>query len=204
MAAHKGRKGRTGKSTPLLPMPLAGLPPEHQLASGKAMRSEWTDPDDLEPNRRVARVITGYRGFDPLRKCRMRHGDRSSITERHVMAADILRALADGARIGFAPVRDLSMPVQSIFYRPLTGPSRLAERQARCWRRFVRAMASFTRPQRELLTLCALMNVSIARIAEARGCNPPRLMGELVAVLDQLEQYFSSEIDHLRDHGEAE
>jgi hypothetical protein len=62
------------------------------------MQAEWRDPADLSPSAaKTARTITGYRGYDPLRKCLKRHGAASSITERHVMAADILRGLADGA-----------------------------------------------------------------------------------------------------------
>jgi hypothetical protein len=147
--------------------------------------------------------VHGYRTFDPLRKCRKRHGDASSITERHVVAADLLRGLADGAAIGFSAPRDLSLPVQAVTHRPRFGPGRLAERQARCWRRFVKAMAAFTRAQRELLTLVVLTNNSVHRIAAARRINPPRLMGELVACLDQLEQHFASEVDEALARGLA-
>jgi hypothetical protein len=177
-------------------LPSLQTPPEAQLANRFTMQGEWADPDDNRPTAaRTARTVVGYRGFDPLRKCRRRHGNGSSITERHVVAADLLRGLADGAAIGFSAPRDLSMPIQAIVYRPSTGPGRLAERQARCWRRFVRCMAMFTRAQRELLTLVVLLNNSVHRVAAARDINPPRLMGELVACLDQLEQHFAPEVD---------
>jgi hypothetical protein len=119
------------------------------------------------------------------------------------VAADILRGLADGAAIGFTAPRDLSLPVQAIVYRPSMGPTRTAERQARCWHRFVKVMAIFTRTQRELLTLVVLLNTSVQRIATVRGLQAPALMGTLVACLDQLDQHFSREVDEALARGLA-
>jgi hypothetical protein len=42
--------------------------------------------------------------------------------------------------------------------------------------------------------LVVLMNFAVARIAEARQCSLAGPMGELMAVLDQLERHFASEI----------
>jgi hypothetical protein len=196
-------KRRPGKQATLFPLPSLVEPPAVQLVNQTAMKAIWTDPEDVNPNRKLAREITGFRGFDPLRKCRMRHGDASSITERHIAAADILRGLADGACIGFSPLKEHMLPVTSIVYRPVAGPPRYAERQARCWRHFVRTMAIFTRPQRELLALVVLMNIAVARVATARQVPPSRLMGEMVAILDQLEQHFASEIDRELGHSIA-
>jgi hypothetical protein len=193
---------RRNRRTTLPPLPSLAQPPDIQRDTHKVMRDEWRDPDDMTPNAaRTARNIVGWRGFDPLRKCRKRHGDASSITERHVAAADILRGLADGAAIGFSAPVDLSLPVTAIAYRPSTGPTRNAERQARCWHRFVKVIALFTRTQRELITLVVLTNTSVHRIAMARRIHPPRLMGELVAVLDLLDQYFSGEVDEALARG---
>jgi hypothetical protein len=197
------RKGR-GRRPTLPALPSLQPPPEAQLANRYAMRGEWRDPDDTTPTAaRVARTVVGYRGYDPLRKCRRRHGDASSVTERHIVAADILRGLADGAAIGFTAPRDLSLPVQAVTYRPSLGPTRTAERQTRCWRRFVKAMAVFTRAQRELLTLAVLLNTSVHRIAAARGLQAPILMGQLVACLDMLAQHLAAEVDEAMARGLA-
>jgi hypothetical protein len=48
-----------------------------------------------------------------------------------------------------------------------------------------------------------LLNTSVHRIATARGIFAPRLQGQLVACLDQLEQHFSSEIDEALARGLA-
>jgi hypothetical protein len=72
-------------------------------------------------------------------------------------------------------------------------------RQAKCWRRFVSAMAVFTKLQRELLTEVVLLNRSVAKLVAAwteagRRCSTGGIMGQLVAALDQLADYFRDEI----------
>jgi hypothetical protein len=61
----------------LPPLPsLIETPSAAQLASSKAMGSEWRDPRDVTPSAtRTARMIRGWRSCDPLRACRQRHGD---------------------------------------------------------------------------------------------------------------------------------
>ena len=200
MAKRRGKRMTQPTLPPLAS--LAELPPEAQRINGKVMKAEWWDPTDLTPNAaRTARTVIGYRGFDPLRKCLKRHGAASSITSQHIVAADLLRAWGDGARIGFSASRDAGLPVTSIIYRPMTGPTKTAQHQARCWRRFVRVMAIFTRPQRELLTSAVLMNIAVSRIAEARGCCPRRTMGELTACLDMLVTFLDSEVRDVIDRG---
>jgi hypothetical protein len=71
--------------------------PEQRLANKTAMSATWRDPEDTNTAARTAREIRGHRAFDPLRRCLQRHGPSSSITADHITAADILRALADGA-----------------------------------------------------------------------------------------------------------
>jgi hypothetical protein len=171
------------------------------LASGKAMRGEWRDPGDVTPSAtRTARTIKGWRRGDPLRACRQRHGEACGITERHILAADRLRSYADGAAIGFSGERDVSLPVTRIIYRPSAGPGPAALLQARCWRNFVRAMAIFTADQRQFVTFILLLNRPPAqwvmeRRAVGLSCNPGWAMGQLIALLDQLEAHLSSEID---------
>jgi hypothetical protein len=185
---------------PILPS-LVEDPPAAQLASGKVMCSEWRDPSDVTPSAtRTARTIRGWRTGDPLRACRQRHGDACGISERHILAADRLRSYADGAAIGFSSERDLWQPVTRIIYQPSTGPGPVALRQARCWRNFVRAMAIFTVGQRQFITFVLLLNRAPAQWVKERraagvSCNPGWAMGQLIALLDQLEAHLSSEID---------
>jgi hypothetical protein len=195
------RKASRKRSTlPALPS-LMESPPAAQLASGKVMPGEWRDPSDVTPSAtKTVRTIKGWRSGDPLRACRQRHGDHYGITERHILAADRLRSYADGAAIGFSRERDLSLPVTRIIYHPSTGPGPAALRQARCWKNFARAMATFTPEQRQFLTFVLLLNRRPAQWVKERraagvSCNPSWVMGQLIALLDQLEAHLSREID---------
>jgi hypothetical protein len=201
---RRTRKKLNGDTVTTLPiLPSLATPPLAQREAGKVMKAEWRDPEGLNPNARLTREVKGWRGYDPLRKCLERHGSASSITEKHVIAADQLRLLADGACVGFSPPRDTGLPVHSIQYRPLTGPGQAALRQARCWHRFVKVMANFTRSQRELLTEVVLMNRPVSRVAEERGRTPAHLMGHLEAILDQLVGYFADEVDRAIGRAQA-
>ena len=177
MAIRRGRRGPT-----LSPLPAICVPPEARLHNKSAMPASWTDPDDTSPSAaRTARVISGYRHFDPLRRCRTRHGERCGITLEHVTAADLLRHWADGAAIGFSTPRDLSLPVTAIQFRPSSGPGIKAQRQTRCWRQFVRVMAIFTKEQRQLMTGVVLLNQSVsAWCAERRAARARRIQGHAV------------------------
>jgi hypothetical protein len=201
-------KRRPSRRPSLVPLPSLTEPPQPiRLVNLSAMRSEWRDPAETMPSTtRTVKTVTGYRGFDPLRRCFQRHGDRCDITERHIVAADILRRLADGAAIGFSGERDLSVPITSITYRPVTGPAPLALKQAKCWAGFVRAMAIFTRDQRALLTWVVLLNRTVDRwCKEKRAAGEivfaAYLMGRLTACLDLLEQHFASEVDQAIKRG---
>lgn len=99
-------KHRPGKARSLPPLPSTMIaPPEIRLANHSVMRATWRDPIDISPNaRRTAKEITGFRAACALR--RMLHHDaaRSSITEEHILAADLLRLQVDAVLIGFLPV----------------------------------------------------------------------------------------------------
>src|SRR6478736_2357799 len=82
------------------PHDALGPPRVRQVVPGPAqvMRATWRDPDDLRPNARRAREITGYRSSCQLRRMSVQRG--SPITEAHIVAADHLRSLADLSRVG--------------------------------------------------------------------------------------------------------
>ena len=88
---------KTRKARQPLPLPDLTSPPEIRLANATAMKSSWIDPDDLRPNARRAREITGWR---PIRKALHQYSDRSQFTDLHVLAADRLRQDADAVAIG--------------------------------------------------------------------------------------------------------
>jgi hypothetical protein len=167
------------------------------------MKSDWTDPTDLTPSAaRTARTIAGYRGFDPLRWCLRRHGDRSSITVEHIYAADMLRRYADAIAIGVSGRKNrLNLQYLDLMLTPKLGPTHAEVTQARAWRPFIRAMAMYTTDERSMITAVVLLNHSVIRWCEAiyqeTGIQPSqhREMGRLVSCLDRLVEHFRSEID---------
>jgi hypothetical protein len=164
------------------------------------MRASWRDPTDTSPSAaRTAREITGYRAYCPLRRCLQRHGSASSVTLRHIAAADQLRGLFDGSRLGFSGLRDWR-PVTAIHYRPMAGPTRTALRQLRCRQDFDAAWSLFGDEERVLLGIVVLANTSINRLVEQRRAagipaSANRLMERLTETLERLAEYFGEAIE---------
>lgn len=130
-------------------------------------KGEWRDPDDITPTAvRTARTIQGYRQFDPLRL--MLHREGSSITERHVFAADRLRRAVDIAAIGLSGLRDL-LPVTSLAYGPVSGPTKAASRQARASREVGRVWGLYTQGQRDMLIGVVIQNRTLASWCRERA-----------------------------------
>jgi hypothetical protein len=155
---------------------------------------------------RTARTITGYRTYCPLRRYRERQGSFGSITERHILAADELRRLADAVVIGFGGRRDM-LTIQSLTYGPRSGPTVAALRQAKAWLPYRRAMKLFCQGQRELIAHVILLNWTVARWTErlresGLTADPKQELGRLVSILDVLAEHFGSEIDKGLERGE--
>jgi hypothetical protein len=187
----KSRKRRGAKGTTTL-QPLASLemgPPEVQRITGKVFKTSWADPEDMRPNAREARTVTGHRAYCPLRWCRKRHGDRSAFTVEHIEAADRLRAAWDGARLGFAGLKDWR-PISSIQYRPSTGPGTAARRQLGCRKAFDKAWALFDDRSRALLASVVLMNLSIAQTSETLSITKALASQRLAESLAMLVRHF--------------
>jgi hypothetical protein len=164
------------------------------------MRSEWRDPTDMMPSAiRTVKTITGYHRFCPLRRCRWRHGRSSIVSEKHILAADRLRTLADAVAYGFTGKRDMWIYIQSNF-RPVSGPNRAALKQVRACYEFHRVMKPFDAEQREALTAVVLLNMSVAAWcrelrSQERPTNERRTRQALVVCLDMLAEHFASEIE---------
>jgi hypothetical protein len=54
--------------TTLAILPSLATPPLAQRATGKVMKAERRDQENMNPNARLAREVKGWRGYDPLRK----------------------------------------------------------------------------------------------------------------------------------------
>jgi hypothetical protein len=190
----KTRKRRGAKGTTTL-QPLVSLetgPPEVQRITGKVFKTSWADPDDMRPNAREARTVTGHRAYCPLRWCRKRHGDRSAFTVDHIEAADRLRSAWDGARLGFSGLKDWR-PITAIQYRPSTGPGTAAKRQLGCRTTFDRVWSALDDQQKAVLASVVLFNVSLGETRERLGWSRNRLLDILVGALERLYPHFGIE-----------
>jgi len=149
----------------------------------------------MRPNAREAREITFFRRYCPLRRMQAQHGTRSQITERHIIAADWLRQIADLTRFGLSPLRD-NAPVLSIAYGPRAGPSAAALLSSIASREFRRTILRFTIGQRLMLTAVVLLNQSVNAWCEENHIVTPQIeMGRLLAILDLLAEHCAAEID---------
>lgn len=179
-------------------------PPSVRLANQSVMRSSWRDPTDLTPSaRRTAREITGFRAACALRRMLHHDAGRSSITEEHILAADLLRLQVDAVLIGFSGRREL-MPVQAMMYGPRTGPSMAALRSVKAWKPLQRALALFTEAERRLLTWVVLENRSVTSWCSAqrelgRLISVNRAMQTLVEILDRLVEHYDVADDRRDD-----
>jgi len=170
-------------------------PPRAQQTHGKAMRASWRDPDDLRPNARRVREITGWHTFDPLRI--MAKDPSSSVTEEHIRAADYLRWLSDIAAGGLCS-RDNILPIGASVHLPRLGPTSAAQRSERAGRDFIRAMKRFSTETRWLILCIVIWNRTLEEWCRERQrllrTETERLMG----ALDLLAEHFSTEIDERR------
>ena len=181
----------------MAPHDPAGPARVRQVYDGPAalMRANWRDPEDMRTQARRAREIGGWRSYCPLR--RMASYRNSQITERHIIAADHLRMLADSAIHGFS-AREGMMPIGAVAYGPRPGPSAAAVAQAFAAHDLSRVLRRFTAPQQWMLVHVVLLNRTLTAWCGGReGLNPQVEMGRLVCSMDQLEEYYSSEIDRV-------
>ena len=185
--------------------PLINLPPAHRLESrgaARVMKTEWVDPDDIRPTAaRTARHISGWRSYCPLR--RMMSGRSSQITERHILAADMLRGQVDLAVIGRGAREMIALQRG---FGPVSGPSRNAIQQVWASVQARRALNRLSPSGRIMLTEIVLFNNSIQAwcIMRAGGGRTPNKdveMGRLLVILDILAEHYAGEIDEALARG---
>jgi hypothetical protein len=171
---------------------LREQPPQQQLAAGHVMRGEWVDPSAITPSAaRSAPTVQGFRRACPLRWCIRRHGpERTGYSAEHLLAADRLRLLFDGARIGFSALKDRRPVSDPRMHYPQTGPSKPALRQLRCREGFERAWRLFGEDDRAMLAAVLLANTALTRYAAAVGMKPALAKQRLIEALDRLMEWF--------------
>jgi hypothetical protein len=162
--------------------------PVHQVTSGKVKTASWVDPDDLSPNRRVARQISGHRSATDAIQLLL---DGDSVSKKQAGAAVRLRKSYEVGVVGstHGPRWD-SVPAG---YGPGDGPTvaKLAALE-----RFQRAQAALGRLFDVVLSIC-LEGETISGYATRIKANRQTICGRLGAALDRLLDHWE-ELDAAR------
>jgi hypothetical protein len=194
------RRQRHAHAAAAAPAAVIEAPPASRLTQrpgspAAIMSATWRDPTDLTPDaRRAPRVITGWRGFCPLR--RMSAHPNSGITAGHIHAADRLREAIDLAALGYSGTRPLIHVATAAQPRWGLGPAAVAQMRAV---RSIRRVAGLCSPgQRVMLDAVVLRNQTLRQWLI--GCDPPstfrREKARLLAVLDLLAEHFDAEVQN--------
>lgn len=174
------------------------VPAVVRLLNHTAMRAEWSDPDDLNPLRRNARQIRGYRSWCSLR--RMAVNANSGISAEHIHAADKLREDVDLTRYGLTGNRE---PFQFIDHviAPRSGPSQAEQARVAAARSVWRVLRIFTLDQQRMLAVVVLHNHTVQDWVRMREAETDRRIdrnvekGRLLGILDLLVQHLGTEVD---------
>jgi hypothetical protein len=164
--------------------------------------NDWPDPDDAATPR-AARRVHGFRAFDPI--AAMAADRRSGLDAKHIHAANKLRELADAVMYGYSG--DWLPVFAAMIAAPRAGPSPGEIARVRAARRLSRLWARFTPDQQWLLIFVVLENRKVAewvrfrQRATGRRVDPQGERRLLVGLLDQVWQYFESEISREIDLG---
>jgi hypothetical protein len=159
------------------------------------MPSVWRDPTDLTPDaRRQPRSITGWRGYDPLRK--MAGHPRSGVTSAHILAADMLRERVDIATMGFSGARPLIYVAMSAQPRWGMGPAAVA--RTRAARSVARVIRLFAPSQLAMIDVVILGNRTLRHWSLTRDPPSPfrREKQRLILILDRLAEHFDGEVQN--------
>jgi hypothetical protein len=194
------RRQRRSQPAPAARVPEINEPPATRLVQrpgspAALMPTAWRDPADIKPDaRRAPRMITGLRGYDPLRK--MAGHPRSGIIAQHILAADMLREAVDLARMGFSGARPLIYV--AAFAQPRWGLGPAAVRQMRAVRTVARVTRLYTPRQLEMIDAIVLRNRTLRQWATA--VDPPLVARlekrRLLEILNVLAEHFDGEIQN--------
>jgi hypothetical protein len=151
--------------------------PGHQIATLKVTQASWVDPDDVNPLRRRAREVQGYRSTsDSIKHLQ----DIGSITKKQAYAAARLRRSYEAGALGCMPHADWSSTPTG--YGSGAGPSEIKLQNLE---RFQQAMAALGRLADVVLQIC-LEGETISGYATRTRVNRQSICGRLGAALDRL------------------
>jgi hypothetical protein len=162
------------------------------------MHAAWRDPDDLNPRGRTPREIKAFRTYDPLRMMLRRHGLHSSVTARHILAADRLREAVDLAAYG--ATGGSAWEAVGGGFGPSMGPGAVVLARLRAQSVVESVKGLYDPMERLLLGFVVLSNRSLTSWCLRRhDTDSPKMRRQetmlLVTLLDRLEAHFAAELD---------
>jgi hypothetical protein len=159
-----------------------------RVASGSAVASEWRDPDDINPNRRIARTIRGFRAADPVDVL----FNLVTFNRAQAAAAKRFQKLYELGEIGLKPAPN--MLGAGTGFAPGVGPSesRLIWLEA-----YQQVCAALRRSNVAVLLAVIIRGDKLADFARVRNLSRPLVSGMLLAAVQFLIDFWE-EADNKR------
>lgn len=159
-----------------------------------ATTDDWIDPDDLNPRRREAKRISGYRGRDSVQTLL----DNGTISNVHARAARRFRRDYELGEIGLKASRDLAEAPSG--YASGTGPSesRMAHLQS-----YQATVAALMRHMLEVVLAVVIRDETLQDYALRKRMNRQAVSGYLLASFDLLSDYYKTLDDDRRKEREG-
>ena len=166
-----------------------------RVASGSVVSSEWRDPDDNNPNRRIAKVVRGYRATDQVDMLM----DRGTLNRSQASAARRFRKLYELGEIGLKSSPNLLEA--RIGFEAGSGPSEVRL----MWLQQYQAVCNALRPSNVAVLLeIIIQGVSLKDYAARRRVGPSVASGMLMSAVQFLSDFFKELDDGKRDKAKGD
>lgn len=165
-----------------------------RIDNKSALTGDWRDPDDSNPNRRVARLIHGYRARDSVQTL----VDNNTISRGHAYAARRFRKEYELGKIGLRPSRNLAEAPSG--FASGDGPS---EARMRAMQTYEATSGALLPHLLEAVIAIVIFDHTIQSYAESRRMNNRQsASGYVLASFDLLKDYYKKLDDARRKEDE--
>lgn len=153
-----------------------------RIDNNTAVSAEWKDNEDLNPNRRVARVIHGYRSRDSIQVLL----DNGTINRGHASAGKRFRKEWELGSVGLRPARDLSAAPNG--FASGVGPSENRSKALEAWNATTKALMPHLL---EVLMAVVIAEETMLSYSDRKKMNRMAVSGYVLAALDALRDVYS-------------
>ena len=162
---------------------------EHRVKTGSAVTAEWSDPDDVNPRRREARVIRGIKSTDIIDILI----DKGTLGKHQARAAQRFRKEYELGEVGLRASRGLA-EVRSGF-EPGEGPSASRLLHLEAWQATAYVVGKYAMP---LMIHVLIFGKTTTSYAEQNRMGRHLPAGMLLNSLNRLREHYG-EIDKAKD-----